>query len=104
MSRQKVKWAFKEGDLVTREKAMGVVIEVDGRFVKMQFVEGTATHEWLTANITVKQYLKQVRANAVSKGVMARNITLDQQLVEARDAGNLEAFISNESETQKNKS
>ncbi len=94
------KWAFKEGDLVARESAMGVVVEVDGRFVKMQFIESALSHEWLTANITIKQYLKQVKANAISKGVMARNLTLDQQLIEARDAGNLEAFISEVSETQ----
>ena len=41
-------------------------------------IDGINQHEWTTANITVKQYLRVVKTQT---GIICRNLTLDEKLI-----------------------
>ena len=80
------KCTYKKGDVIMKANVMGIVIENTDRFCTFQFMEshGSTTHT--TANISIKHYLKAIRAASqanIASGLIVRNITLEQELLEA---------------------
>ena len=89
--------AYELGDLVKRGSAMGVVTDIDGMFMTLRLFENGSNHEHITANVSRRDYLRIVKTQT---GIVYRNLTLDQRLLEHQKNGSLEAFLS---EDTKNK-
>mgnify|MGYP003116332557 CR=1 FL=1 len=89
--------AYELGDLVKRDSAMGVVTKIEGMFLTLSLVDSGFSSEHVTANISRRDYLGIVKTET---GVIYRNLTLDNRLLEHRANGTLEAYLS---EDTKNK-
>ena len=81
------KCAYRVGDLVTQEGQMGVVINADSNFYTYRTFGG-AGFSHTTMNLTIKHYLKLVKAQhevlsgrGTTKEFIARNITLEEELL-----------------------
>mgnify|MGYP003111036317 CR=1 FL=1 len=82
------KCAYRVGDLVNKEGAMGIVTDTENGFFTFQML-GAYPVSHTTTNVTVKHYLKLVKAQAqimngqgTASEFVARNLTLEEELLE----------------------
>ena len=103
------KCAYRVGDLVTQEGQMGVVINADGDFYTYQTF-GSSGFSHTTMNVTIKHYLKLVKAQhevlsgrGSTKEFVARNITLEEELLGSNQKSLIDGSLDRLTEDTKNK-
>tara|TARA_Y100001970_G_scaffold268246_1_gene359265 strand:+ start:2264 stop:2791 length:528 start_codon:yes stop_codon:yes gene_type:complete len=103
------KCAYKQGDLVTKEGQMGIVTDSDGDFFTFQLL-GLQPITHTTMNISIKHYLKLVKAQAqIMSGqgsaseFVARNLTLEEELLEGDPQPLITGEVNRHAEDTKNK-
>ena len=104
------KCAYRVGDLVKKEGGMGIVTEHDGDFYTFQLL-GASPVTHTTMNITIKHYLKLVKAESqiasgrgVSRDFVVRNLTLEEELLEGDPQSLINGSIDRHAEDTKNNS
>ena len=95
--------AFRVGDVVRKNDSMGLVIKAEGRFMTYTLIDShVSTH--VTTNLTISHYLKVIKSAVSVNGFPLRNLTLEQELLEAPQEQQTELIngrIDRLSETQK---
>ena len=103
------KCAYSQGDLVNKAGQMGIVTGTDDTFYTFQLLgSNPITHT--TMNITVRHYLKLVKAQeqittgrGVSSGFVVRNLTLEEELLEGDPQPLITGEVNRLAEDTKNK-
>ena len=104
------KCAYKQGDLVNKSGQMGIVTESDGNFYTFQLL-GASPVTHTTMNITIKHYLKLVKAESqittgrgIASDFVVRNLTLEEELLEGDPQPLITGEVNRMAEDTKNNS